>query len=53
MNPAPDPPYKEPEPINPLTQRVKRRRKTKKVSFNDNIKVGTIWIEKREITFDF
>lgn len=48
-----DNPLTEPKPVIPLTQKVKRRKPKQPVKKDDIIKVGTIWIEKRDITFEF
>lgn len=51
MNAPLDPPA--PEPYNPLTQKVKRRRNNKRTKKDDTIKMGSIWIEKRHVVFEF
>jgi hypothetical protein len=51
MNPALDPPPS--EPYNPLTPKLKRRKKNIKPKKDDTIKMGCIWIERREVVFDF
>ena len=51
MNSALDP--TPPEPYNPLTQKLKRRKKNNKPKKDDTIKMGCIWIERREVIFEF
>jgi hypothetical protein len=51
MNAPLDPPA--PEPYNPLTPKLKRRKKNSKVKKDDSIKMGCIWIERRQVIFDF
>jgi len=51
MNPPLDPP--EPEPYNPLTPKLKRRKKNTKAKKDDTIKMGCIWIERKPVVFDF
>ena len=46
-------PKPQPEPTIPLTQKVKRRRTPRPVKKDDTIKVGSIRIEKRHVTFEF
>ena len=44
---------KPPEPYDPLTQDVVRRKRTRKPKKDDVIKVASIRIEKRAVVFEF